>query len=352
MGTLAKQALTVLFLSIVVPSLVHADSYVIPVLKKMKNVVTVAKSGGQYKDINTAIDSIVDAGPDNPYLIYIGPGLYTVTSPIQLKAYVTVMGSGREATLLKGAISTTQLISSAVILGADNATIAQLSVENTGGGHYSLGIYNYYSSPAMTDITIVASGGDYCYGVNNTFSLPVMTGVKATASVGTENNGVYNNYSSPTMTDVTTVASGGDYCYGVKNMFSSPAMTDVKAMASNGTYNYGVSNYYSSSVMTNVTAIASGGTTNRGVYINASSAVLMTGVMATASGGDTNYGVHIVAPGPTIRNCTLKGTDGTSYGVFGEGTTVLSTVIGGGGGNAVCRSCFDESGKAVDLSCN
>ena len=148
-----------LFLAIVVPTLVHADFYVIPVIKKMKNVVTVAKSGGQYTDVRTAIDSIADAGADNPYLVYIGPGVYTVTSPIQLKAYVTVMGSGREATLLKGALSTNMNTTSAVILGADNASLAQLSVENTGGGYYSIGVYNYYSSPAMTGVTATASGG-------------------------------------------------------------------------------------------------------------------------------------------------------------------------------------------------
>lgn len=66
----------------------------IPAVHKMKNVVTIAKSGGRFTDVRAAIDSITDDGIHNQYLVLIGPGEYTVTNPIQLKPYVTVMGSG------------------------------------------------------------------------------------------------------------------------------------------------------------------------------------------------------------------------------------------------------------------
>ncbi len=62
-----------------------ANFYVIPINKNMKNVVTVAKSGGQFTDIQTAINSITDASVLNPYTVYVAAGTYTLTDRINLK---------------------------------------------------------------------------------------------------------------------------------------------------------------------------------------------------------------------------------------------------------------------------
>jgi pectin methylesterase-like acyl-CoA thioesterase len=256
MRTLLKQIVAGLFVLSISSTLVHADFYVIPVNKKMKNVIIVAKSGGQYTDVKTAIDSISDAGPGNPYLVYIGPGAYTVTSPIQLKAYVTVMGSGRDATLLKGAVSSDNKFDSAVIRGASNATLTQLSVENIGGDDRSIGIYNNGDSPVLDDIAVTASGGVY-------------------------NSAIYSEFSSPTITNVSATASGGDTVYSV----------------------------YS---------------------VNAAE----------------------VSP-PIIRNCTIKATGGSPDTFAVSHVTVLHSIVTGGGRNdAVCHSCFDEDGIALDATCN
>jgi len=301
----------VMFLSLSLPAWAQ-DFYVIAVGRKLKNVVTVAKSGGQYTDVKTAIDSIGNASPDNPYLVYIGPGVYTVTSQIQLKAHVTVMGSGRKATLLRGTISSDDVSSSAIILGADNATLTQLSVENTGGSnHYSVGIYNSQGSPVQDKIAVNVSGARCNYGICNSSSSPTMTNVTATGSGGSYGIGVQNSFqSSPIMTNVTATGSGDTENFGVRNGgSSSPTMTNVTATGSGGTSNCGVFNEGSSSpTMTNVTATGSGDTYNYGVY-NSSSSPTMTNVTATGSGGTPNCGVfNEGSSSPTIRNCTLKGT--------------------------------------------
>jgi len=233
------------------------DFYVVAAGRKLKNVVTVAKSGGQYTDVKAAIDSINDAGADNPYLVYIGPGIYAVTSPIQLKAHVTVTGSGREATLLRGAISTEDKSSSAVILGADNAVLTQLGVENTGGSENSIGIYNSEDSPVLENIAVNASGGTTIHGVCNYHSSPTMTNVTVTGSGsgGTFfNAGVYNiQSSSPTMTNVTVTASGGTNNYGIYNESSSPTMINVTVTGSGGDYSFGVLSFSSSALIRNCT---------------------------------------------------------------------------------------------------
>ena len=172
-----------------------ADFYVIPINKKIKNVITVAKSGAQFTDVKAAMDSITDANETNRYLVYVGPGVYTVTAPIQLKSHITLKGSGEQATLLKGAISTANLSSSAIILGENNATLSEIGVENTGGSTRSIGIYNF-SSPTITNVTVTASGGNYNYGVlNDSSSSATIINVTATALGGTYNYGLFNNIS-------------------------------------------------------------------------------------------------------------------------------------------------------------
>ena len=114
-------------------STVLADFYVIPVTKKAEHVILVAKKGGDFSDVKAAMDSITDASEINRYLVYVGPGVYTVTAPIHLKAWVTLKGSGENATLLKGAISTgSEDENSAIIVGENNATLTELSIKNMG----------------------------------------------------------------------------------------------------------------------------------------------------------------------------------------------------------------------------
>lgn len=254
---------------ILATSAARADFYVIPVIQKVKNVVAVAKSGGQFTDVQAAIDSIGDAGADNPYLVYIGPGIYTVTGPVQLKTHMTVMGSGRNVTQIKGAISTNEYATSAIILGADHATLTRLNVENTGGeGNNSVGIYNSGASPALDEITVIVSGGIYNFGVINKDSTPIMINVTVTASGGSLSCGVDNEQSNPTMTDITATAFGGT------------------------TINYGVFNVESSPTMTSVTARGSGGS------------------------NDNDFGVYNdLYSSPTIRSCMLQGD---SYAVFSK----------------------------------
>lgn len=168
------------------------------VKKKLMHVVTVSAQDGDFTDPVAAVNSITDAAAENPYLVLLGPGVYTLTRTLVMKPFVTVAGSGREATTLTGAISTFAYdASSAIVSGTDNSALCDLTIENTGGGGVSIVLYNNGTSPVIQNVTATATGGTFNYGV-------------------------YNEYSSaPTMTDVTTKASGGNYNYGVFNS-SSP----------------------------------------------------------------------------------------------------------------------------------
>jgi hypothetical protein len=169
--------------------------------KKLINVVTVSVTDTDFTDPLVAVNSITDATAENRYLVMIGPGIYTLTQTLIMKPYVSIAGSSKDATTLTGAISTaTYDSSSAIVSGADNATLRDLTIKNTGGGAVSIAMYNDGSSPVIQDVTLTAAGGKYSYGV-------------------------YNNNAFPIMTDVNAAASGEAYSYGVFNS-SSPGMTE------------------------------------------------------------------------------------------------------------------------------
>jgi len=266
-----------------------------------QNIKVVAKSGGDYTTITAALNSIVEANPNNPYLIYVAPGVYN--EQVVMKPYVDIEGSGELTTKITfignaGEVGT--------VLGANNAELRFLTVENTGGSAYALAIFSDSASPRLSHVTASASGG-ILY-----------------------NLAVYNkNSASPMMKDVTTSASGGMYSYGVYNYsYSSPVMTNVTANASGGTYsNFGVNNSnHSSPAMTQVITNASGGIFSYGVYNVTNSSPAMTQVTAIASDlTGNNYGVcNDENSAPIINNSTLRGG---GAGLFNYHCTGSCTVL-------------------------
>ena len=274
-----------------------------------QNIKVVAKSGGDYTTITDALNSIVEANPNNPYLIYVAPGVYN--EQVVMKPYVDIEGSGELTTKITFTGNAGEV---GTVLGANNAELRFLTVENTGGDTYAIAILNDGASPHLNQITANTSGGiTYNLAVYNKNSAsPVMKDITASALGGANSYGVYNyNFSSPVMTNVNASAlDGTSATFGVNNTsFSSPKMTQVTANASGGTSNYGVYNENSSGRMINVIAISSGsGQYNYGVYNIFSSSPTMTQVTANASGGTTNYGVYNEENStPIINNSTLNG---------------------------------------------
>ncbi len=221
------------------------------------------------------------ASETNRYLIKLDAGIYDLgNNGFAMQPYVDIEGSGENTTTITSTHSSGTSPNSATVVGAENAEIRMLTVENEGGSSYAIAIYNYEVSPKITNVTASVSGGTNNRCVFNHSASPAMTNVTVTASGGTNNRAVYNYSSSPTMTNVKATASGGSFCYGVRNETSSaPIMTNITVTASGGTNNYGVSNYSSSPVMANVTATASGGTTNGGVNNISTSSPIMKEVL-------------------------------------------------------------------------
>jgi hypothetical protein len=205
---------------------------------KPKNVIVVAKSGGDYTTITAALNSIADSSATNHYLIYVAPGTYT--EKVTMKPFVDIEGAGELTTKITQAGS--DPYPSGTVLGANDAELRFLTVENTGDYFNAIAISNSGAAPRLTHVTASASGALDNYGVYNYLSSPSMANVTASASGGTYSHGVYNYLSSPSMANVTASAAGGQYNYGVFNQASSPTINDSAISASDGGYEYGIYN--------------------------------------------------------------------------------------------------------------
>jgi hypothetical protein len=252
------------------------------------------------------------------YLIRVLPGVYS--ERVTMKPCVDIEGSGELTTKITAAGGANWDSASATLAGASEAELRFLTVENTGGAVYAIGIYNNGASPRLTHVTATAKGGSYySAGVNNANASPAMTHVTAAATGGGSFSfGVDNrDGSSPTMTNIAATGSGSTSNVGVQNIDNSkPMMTNVTATGSGGTTSAGVYNYNSSSpTMKEVTATASGGADkNYGVY-NYYSAPPMANVTATASGGNFSFGIYNDSSSPAMMDVTATASGNNSYGV-------------------------------------
>lgn len=93
-------------------------------MKKYANVLVVAKSGGDFTDPVTAVNSITDSSATNPYLVKIMPGVYDIgAGTISMKPYVDVEGAGANVTVIAARNFGVML--------SDDAELRSLTVEIT-----------------------------------------------------------------------------------------------------------------------------------------------------------------------------------------------------------------------------
>ncbi len=283
--------------------------------KPLKNIVTVAKADGKFTDPVAAVNSITDASENNPYLIVIGPGVYTLNQTLVMKPWVDICGSGENVTKLTGAISgDNEDESSAIVKISNDAVLSELTVENYGTNSVTIGAYssNANGSALLLKMKIIARNGTY------------------------KTTGVYNRLSMPTMRDITVAAYGsglfnigvynfGEYVHG--SFRGSPRMEQVTVTGFDGTgINFGIYNYNCSGVMIDLDATAYGGTESYGIYnVNGSGS-------------------------PIIRRSTLSGHTKGLYTGSGKTTRISQSTVWwgvGGSGTTHCVACDDGVGNPL-----
>ena len=186
------------------------------------NTAIVAQSGGDYTDPVTAMsDYEVWCGTpsaSNPCLMQIMPGIYDIgSSSVVMQDYIDIEGSGENITKILGNTGT-----AGVVIGATNAELRFLSVENKGGSSNAIAIHYENESPKILHVTAKAWGGTAMNcGVylQNPGSSPLLTITHVTATAsggpGTTNYGIWYVDCKPTLRNVIATASGSTDSYGV-----------------------------------------------------------------------------------------------------------------------------------------
>lgn len=133
--------------------------------KKYAKVVVVAKSGGDFDTIASALSNITDNSASSRYLVMIMPGIYDEN--IIAKEYVDIAGYNRTTSIIRGFGQENTIYNA--ILAAPNMSINNLTVETIGGYGYAINIPGNNSVVIDCDVkgyTGIIVTGDYAY-INN-----------------------------------------------------------------------------------------------------------------------------------------------------------------------------------------
>ena len=306
------------------------------------------------------INKISDASEANPYLVVIEPGIYDVGStPVVMKDYVDIQGSGQGMTTIKGSVIGTN---TGLIVGAHMTELRQLTIKNTGAGGEVAAIHNESTLMRVTEVTAEARGGGSNFGVRNlSASTMTMTDITATAGGFTGTNyGIYNQNASSTMTNVTASATGwfGTTNIGVYNLSASLSMTSVTVKVSGGDNTYGLWSAFSSPILNQVSVTATNGSiSNIGIQL-LDGQVIMNHTNVLASGGTTNYGIYGSGSLATltirVNHSVISG--GTSSVFIGSLSTCYlgnTQLIGNvaGSGTKKCAGVYDGNYTFFPSTC-
>lgn len=264
-------------------------------------VVWVAESGGDFTNVQSALDSITDASPTNPYLVRIGPGTYP--GRVTMKDWVDIEGSGPNQTTLTSEGGTVPLHDggdSATVRAAGDlhAELRDLTVANTGadGNTWGGGIHvqNTGTALTLTNLNVTAANATFTVGIyHRNAEAPV-----SDVTIDTPFVGMWINSSSPTVSDVAITAG----VFGVANFgFSAPTLVRATIDATE----YGISN-------------------------------------------------HVQVSGVVIRDSTITGDLYSVESVpeaLGTGTVINSVLDGAVGNGLTCRSSYDAALDPLDASC-
>ena len=240
-------------------------------LKPLANIVTVAKANGDFSSPVAAMDSITDASVNKPYLLIIAPGEYNLgASQLVMKPYVEVAGSGRVATRLIGARgSATTDGSAAMVTGASNSSLSDLSIINTRTNSNSFGIHNF----SVSNMTI------------NNIAISIVDGPASGFQVG-----IRNDASSPKITQVYIELEDGGAQGGVLSFNSSQleiAEIEIKILGGNSSQN-GILSFGSPTSIKHASINVAGGDFNQtGLNAGSASPIDATGLKITVEGGGT-----------------------------------------------------------------
>ncbi len=198
------------------------------------------------------------------------------------------------------------------------------------------GIYNYYSSPTLTNCAFSGNVAQCGSGIFNLDSSPTLINCTFSGNMAEhDGSGMYNSFSSPTLTNCTFSGNRAeDNGGGMYNWRSSPTVTNCTFTGNSARhYGGGMHNSCSSPTVSNCTFTGNSANIGGGMsnvvdsdtlpIIRSSPTVSNCTFVANNGGGMVNH-YHC---SPTITNCTFAANNGAGIYIFTFGTFVKPTLI-------------------------
>ena len=305
-----------------------------------QNVVIVAKSGGDYTSVQAAIDSITDAAADNPYLVWVAPGVYE--EQVTMKPYVHLQGAGQEATVITSTASGEDFPPQATLLLASDASLRDLTVGNSGAGWYNAALLATagMTRTLVSDVTARAQGsGIYNYAIVLSGSVRLQQ-VSALAENGSSwNHGLLNeNGAAAVLRGGSFTARGGTLACGIYNADTGTTLEaeSVTALGEDGSStNYGLWNFAAAAAtLRGGTFTGRGGGNALGICNHGGATLEAESVTALGEdGSSTNYGLCNYDATANVTQSVLEGATNSVYRMGGS-VTVSNGRLAGGGASA------------------
>jgi len=279
-------------------------------------VVWVSPSGGDFQNVQAALDSITDASSSNRYLVQVGPGTYI--GAVTMKRYVDIAGSGEGLTILRSTSAVT-------VTGASDAELRDLTVENFSGlSNFVKGIYNPAAALKIVRVTVrmdLANG--YPVGIDNDGTppngWPLLRHVTVSVQ-GFQARGVSATDTPATIQDSKITAIGHNSrglmaVSGASLMLARVEVTAAHGDLDNDTPVHAIWSSASSLEAMDLEVATRGGSPAYGVYLEdgTSRAELARLTVFTHAGGGTNaYGVYTVETALDLGDSEVRATAGAS----------------------------------------
>jgi hypothetical protein len=258
-----------------------------------------------------------------------------------MKEWVDIEGSGEQVTKITGQLTTGWPEPSnacgyaAVMMGANNAEVRFLSIENTGGSGNTIAFRNHGTSPTITHATLTSVGAAFrVVGICN------------------------ESGSSPRMTDVTVTAVGTAASLtatGLANYAAcSPSLKNVTITALSAQRNHALIVENSTAVLDAATIYAGpkGGDLSTGILLQNSGQVVVAN--SNVAGDDAIYVVNWGSENSAaIDRSTVQGVDKavTLEGAAGTVRIGASKVVGAVDAPTVCVGAYDGNYNALSATC-
>jgi len=332
------------------------------------NVVIVAKSGGDFTEVQAAIDSISDASAGNPYLVWVAPGVYS--EEVTMKPHVHMQGAGQEGTVITSIASSSSwwFPDAATLVLASDTSLRDLTVGNSGTGTYSVALMATAGTTGtlVADVSARAQGGGIdqrAIFVTGGSTEVTLHDVTALSEGGSSSNFGLSNTGSSTVTlhGGSYTGRGGSVASGINNEGSGTitVASGVTALADGGSSdNFGLNNLTAATATLHGGSYTGrGGSVASGIVTGIGTTLEADAVTALGDGGSSdNYGL-INGGGATARlhGGSFTGRGGVdTFGIYNSdilGTTLEATAVTalGDGGSSHNHGLVISSGPTVTL---